>query len=149
MRRHEEIEHSHLLQILHALAFFSVWTLDSFFLKLSTFLSDAVPLVFRVIAAAIIILLGNLLIANSHKLLFSDCSGDLITSGAFAYVRHPMYLGILLTYLGFFVATLSLLSLIPYVMIVNLYRRMADYEEQLLEKRFGERYREYTKKVPK
>jgi len=73
----------------------------------------------------------------------------LITSGAFAYVRHPMYLGILLTYLGFFVATLSLLSLIPYVMIVNLYRRMADYEEQLLEKRFGERYREYTKKVPK
>ena len=82
MSRHEEIEHSHLLQILHALAFFSVWTLDSFFLKLSTFLSDAVSLVFRVLAAAIIILLGNLLIANSHKLLFSDCSDDLITSGS-------------------------------------------------------------------
>jgi len=149
MRRHEEIKHSHLLQILHALAFFSVWILDSFLLRLSTILSDVVPLIPRVVAAAIIILLGDLLIANSHKLLFSDSSGELITSGAFAYVRHPMYLGILLTYLGFFVATLSLLSLVPYAMIINLYRRMADYEEQLLEERFGRRYREYARRVPK
>jgi len=60
-----------------------------------------------------------------------------------------MYLGTLLTYLGFFVATLSLLSLIPYAMIINLYRRMADYEEQLLEERLGRRYREYVRRVPK
>lgn len=72
-----------------------------------------------------------------------------MTTGIFAHVRHPMYLGIVLTYLGHIVGTLSLLTFVPWFLILILYVRMANYEEEQLEKKFGEEYLSYKKRVPK
>ncbi len=74
---------------------------------------------------------------------------DLVTIGIFAHVRHPMYLGYILAYLGCIVGTMSLLSIIPWLLIVHLYDKMANYEEHKLEKRFGKEYLEYKRKAPK
>ena len=51
-------------------------------------------------------------------------------------------------YLGWLVSTLSLLALIPWMAVIALYSKMADYEERQLEQKLGSRYAEYRKKCP-
>jgi len=131
------------------LLFYIVWVIDSFFLKASTFLENYVPLPIRLIISLSIIALGSFLIARAHRQLFKDKPADLVTTGIFAHVRHPMYLGIILTYLGWIIATFSLLTFIPWILTLILYVKMANYEEKQLEERFGEKYEEYKRKVPK
>jgi protein-S-isoprenylcysteine O-methyltransferase Ste14 len=72
-----------------------------------------------------------------------------VTIGIFARVRHPMYLGYILAYLGGIVGTMSLLSIIPWLLIIHLYNKIANYEEQKLEQKFGKKYLKYKRKVPK
>ena len=144
-----EMKHSHILQILCLLFFYIIWAIDSFFLKASTFLENYVPLPIRLAISLSIIAAGSFLIARAHQQLFKDKPADLITTGIFAHVRHPMYLGIILTYLGWIIATFSLLTFIPWILAVILYVKMANHEEKQLEERFGEKYEEYKRKVPK
>ena len=144
-----EIKYSHLLQILCMIFFYSVWILDSFILKTSTFLAEFIPLPIRLACSISIIAIGSILISKAHRKLFEEKSLDLITDGIFAHVRHPMYLGIILIYLGWLISTLSLLALIPWIAVIALYSKMADYEEKQLERKFGSRYAEYKKRVPK
>jgi protein-S-isoprenylcysteine O-methyltransferase Ste14 len=73
----------------------------------------------------------------------------LVTTGAFKYVRHPLYLASLLTYLGLAVSTLSLLSLAIFVPIFVFQNYIASYEEALLNIQFGETYREYQQRTGK
>jgi hypothetical protein len=61
----------------------------------------------------------------------------MVSSGAFRYVRHPLYLGSILIYLGFTVSKASLLCLGLLVVIVVFYNSIAAYEEKLLEVKFG------------
>jgi len=72
-----------------------------------------------------------------------------ITSGVYAWVRHPMYLGSLLILLIFFLATLSVLSLLAWVGLFIFFDRMATYEERDLIRILGEQYLNYQKQVPK
>jgi len=144
-----EIKHSHLLQVLCLMFFFIVWLLDSFFFNVTTFLACLIPLVIRIVASLSIIVAGSILIAKAYQQLFKGKLKDLVTTGIFAHVRHPMYLGIILTYLGCIVGTLFLLTFVPWFLILILYVRMANYEEEQLEKRFGEEYLSYKKRVPK
>ena len=144
-----ETKHSHILQMLCLLLFYIIWAIDSFFLKASTFLENYVPLPIRLAISLSIIAAGSFLIARAHQQLFKDKPADLITTGIFAHVRHPMYLRIILTYLGWIIATFSLLTFIPWILIVALYVKMANHEEKQLEERFGEKYEEYKRKVPK
>jgi protein-S-isoprenylcysteine O-methyltransferase Ste14 len=73
----------------------------------------------------------------------------LITDGAFARVRHPLYLGSLLVYLAFVVATLSLVSLVVGIGVFVFYDVIASYEERELAAAYGSAYETYRDKVPK
>ncbi len=146
---HEEMPGAHLLQIVHLVIFSVIWVLDSFIFHFSTFLATFILLVVRVVFAVSVLVLGFGLAAWGHWLLFNKKLQGLVTVGIFAYVRHPMYLGYILAYLGCILGTLSLLSLIPWLFIIRLYIKMVNYEEQRLEQRFGEEYTEYKRKVPK
>jgi len=149
-KEHAELPHAHLLQVV-ALIFFSVvWVLDSFVFGLSTFLTNFIPLIPRVVLGLLVLALGFGMTAWGHWLLFNKkLWPDLVKVGIFARVRHPMYLGYMLAYLGSIIGTMSLLSIIPWLLIIHLYNRMVDYEEQKLEQRFGKAYVEYKRKVPK
>jgi protein-S-isoprenylcysteine O-methyltransferase Ste14 len=145
-----ELPRAHLLQVLYIVLFSVVWLLDSFVFNFSTFLAGFVPLVLRVVFAVIVVALGFGVTSWGHWLLFNKkLWPNLVTVGIFAHVRHPMYLGYMLLYLGFIVGTMSLLSVIPWLLIIHLYDEMAGYEECELEKRFGEKYLEYKRRVPK
>jgi protein-S-isoprenylcysteine O-methyltransferase Ste14 len=76
----------------------------------------------------------------------------LVVSGAFAYVRNPLYLGNMLMYLG--VGIMSM-ALFPYLQIAALlfffwqYTVIIKEEEGFLKTKFGKNYEDYLKAVPK
>jgi protein-S-isoprenylcysteine O-methyltransferase Ste14 len=133
--------------------FLLIWVGDSFFLHYSTFLANYVPLALRLLLAALALGLAFFLVKSGHVVISHGNHGRLPTSlvmtGAFRYVRHPLYLGCLLTYFGLAAATASLLSLALLGIIIPFYNFLANYEENLLEHLFGESYRTYKQKTGK
>jgi len=72
----------------------------------------------------------------------------LITSGPFCLTRHPMYLGMAAILLGASVFLGSLITLIfPIIFIFLMQIIFIPSEEKDLEAAFGQKYREYKKKV--
>jgi protein-S-isoprenylcysteine O-methyltransferase Ste14 len=127
-----------------------VWLADSFSLRWSTFLARYVPLGARLSIAAVVMAIALCLVWAGHVVvLHGRRLRSIVTSGAFRYVRHPMYLGSLLFYLALALATLSLLSYALLVGIFLFYDYIAHYEERLLLERFGEEYRRYREKTGK
>jgi protein-S-isoprenylcysteine O-methyltransferase Ste14 len=73
----------------------------------------------------------------------------LVTGGPYAFVRHPMYLGIVLYHLGATLVLQSplLLALTALVIVPYTALRIA-YEERPLVATFGDRYASYQRDVP-
>jgi len=147
---------AHLLQIIVILAFFLAWFFDSFILKFSTEPVSSNPLGVRIVLFIIVFILGFMLMGLAHKALFGmfihgerQETSTLVTTGIFAHVRNPMYLGIFLIFLAFILVTFSIISVIPWILIIILFNQMTNYEEKDLEKIFGEEYLEYKSRVPK
>ena len=68
----------------------------------------------------------------------------LVTSGVYRYFRHPIYIGIVLTLSGLFLACGSKICLIYVITIVvplNIFR--ARSEEKFLREQFGDAYQKY------
>ena len=80
----------------------------------------------------------------------SDRLGPLVTSGPFAIVRNPLYLGNIALWVGFAVSA-RLLWLAPvFVAVLGFeYHAIVRWEERLLESRRGEEYRGYMARVPR
>jgi protein-S-isoprenylcysteine O-methyltransferase Ste14 len=130
--------------------FMVIWILDSFVLHRSTFLSKYIPLVIRLIILGVALSTAFYLFKSGHVVVTHDQRPtEVVSSGAFRYVRHPLYLGSILVYLGLTVSTASLFCLALLVVIVLFYNYIAGYEEKLLETKFGETYIEYEKKTGK
>lgn len=73
-------------------------------------------------------------------------SHELVTWGPYHHVRHPSYLAYFLMFTGLLTMWPNLLALIPLTAIPG-YVKVTAKEEKLLEKRFGDEYREYQKKT--
>jgi protein-S-isoprenylcysteine O-methyltransferase Ste14 len=80
----------------------------------------------------------------------SDRLGPLVSSGPFALVRNPLYVGNIALWTGFAVAA-RLLWLAPLIIIVLAleYHSIVAWEERLLAARLGEPYRAYAARVPR
>ncbi len=95
------------------------------------------------------ILLG--LIIRSWANFYAIKTEKLTTSGPYAYVRHPLYLGSFLIMIGFLVMLRVhwLVSLIFVAVVIGIvYRRKIQEEEALLFSRFGDEYLDYKSNVP-
>jgi len=143
----KEVPYAHLLQFVYLMLFSIVWFSDSFIFGFSTFLTNFIPLVLRAVLALSVLTLGFGVTSWGHWLLFNKKLPGLVTIGIFAHVRHPMYLGYILAYLGCIVGTMSLFSIIPWLFIIYFYTKIANYEEHELEKTFGKEYVGYKRKV--
>jgi len=73
---------------------------------------------------------------------------SIVTSGPFAFTRNPMYLAMLILYVGLaiIINTLWPLFFLPIVLIVMHYG-VIFREEEYLENKFGEEYIDYKKRV--
>ena len=126
--------------------FLAIWIIDSFVVR-ATLLDYLVPMYLRVVAGALIVVLGVYLVNESHKMVIDSGEPKLIDWGVYSWARHPMYLGIMLFYLGLIVSTLSIASLLILVGMFYVYNRIADYEETQIISEIGEKYVEYRGKT--
>ena len=137
-------------QLILLALFLILWIADSFFLRTSTFLSDHVPLYVRLLFLGLALVTAAYLSMSGHDKICREQSGTkVVSSGAFRYVRHPLYSACLLFYLGLAISTASIFSLALSVGIFVFYNYLASYEERLLDKKFGEEYRRYRKRTGK
>ncbi len=137
-------------QLVLAIIFLTVWILDSFILKYSTFLNEKIKWYDTVMPGFIILIIAGYLAWAGHKKIFGEIreTPRVITNGVFSVVRHPLYFASILTYLGLIVMTLSLLSVIIWIIAIIFYYYISRHEEKLLLSRFGKEYEDYMKKVP-
>lgn len=81
---------------------------------------------------------------------FSNNEGrlELIQSGILKYIRHPIYSGTILLFIGFWLFIPNVLNLVT-VICTFLYLPIGiRLEEQKLEEEYGDLYRKYKEKVP-
>jgi protein-S-isoprenylcysteine O-methyltransferase Ste14 len=108
---------------------------------------------FPLLLAGTILLCGfsSYLISKSHKRVFGPVNykPKLVDSGVYAWVRHPMYLGIWLFCAAFLSVSTSLISIVIWIVFFIFYDRMATYEEKSLIGILGEQYMAYQKRVSK
>ncbi len=138
-------------QLICLLIFLVVWILDSFLFKFSTSLSGMMPLYIRIAAAGVVFLFALYLMRSGHRAISHEVQSHprVLQDGAFARVRHPLYLAALFFYIFLFVLTLSLISLGLFAGVFVFYNAIAAYEESWLEKKFGQEYGDYRRKVPR
>lgn len=155
-RRHEEREDltgEHALadigQLILVALFAGVWIADSFFLEWTTFLNVHVPLVIRVPVGAVLLALAALLGQTSHRIIFGETRSEprVVRKGVFAAVRHPMYLGEILLYLGLLSMSLSLAAGAVWLAAIGFLHYISRAEEKLLLVRFGDEYAAYLRDV--
>ncbi|KAK4525934.1 hypothetical protein GAYE_SCF18G3843 [Galdieria yellowstonensis] len=70
------------------------------------------------------------------------------TEGLYRFVRHPMYLGVVLASFGFSGTTGSSERLLLSLGLLYLLIKKVQVEETFLENKFGEQYKQYCEKVP-
>lgn len=130
--------------------FAAVWITDTFIFRFTTFLNDSVPVVVRVPLAAIFFVLAGYLAWTGLFIVFHEVREQpgVIRKGVFGWVRHPIYLGEILLYLGFLMLNLSLAAALVWLLIVAFLHQISRHEEHLLLDRFGEDYRQYMREVP-
>jgi len=70
----------------------------------------------------------------------------LIKTGPYAYVRHPMYLGIFIYTMGLMMISLDVLVILFFTFTIWVNYRRIPREEQMLIQEFGDEYLEYIKR---
>lgn len=74
---------------------------------------------------------------------------QLVTAGAYGFVRHPIYLGVFLIWLGLALAFMSAaVLLVTLLYVVPAYLLYMRSEETMMIAAFGESYRAYRRAVP-
>jgi protein-S-isoprenylcysteine O-methyltransferase Ste14 len=147
----DEHPYGHLGQIIGIILFLIVWSLDSFVFRVSTIPANYIPLAIRLILAGLCFLIAVYLFYASHKIIFEEHRDPprVIDTGVFSLIRHPLYSSALIIYVGFFLTTLSLFSLLLFLCIFLFYDVIARFEEKKLQEAFGEDYVSYKKKTTK
>ena len=89
-----------------------------------------------------------MLIGAAWRVLYvAQRAGTLATTGPYAHVRHPQYVGFVLVLLGFLVQWPTLLTLAMFPVLVWMYVRLARSEEREAEAEFGPAWRRYAAEV--
>ena len=73
---------------------------------------------------------------------------EFVVTGLHSYVRHPIYSGTVLMFLGFFFFEPTLSSVIHFAMLLFYLPFGVHYEEKKLIELYGEKYIQYKRMVP-
>jgi protein-S-isoprenylcysteine O-methyltransferase Ste14 len=92
---------------------------------------------------------GFIMISAGWKVLYAaQRVGQLASSGVYAYVRHPQYIGFVLVMFGFLLQWPTVLTLAMFPVLVAMYVHLAREEESEALEQFGDAYRRYMAQTP-
>jgi methanethiol S-methyltransferase len=101
------------------------------------------------LASNVLIVAGFWILAVAWRELYAaQRARRLATTGAYARVRHPQYVGFVLIMTGFLLQWPTLVTLAMYPVLVYMYARLARREEADMRAQFGDEYRRYMDDVP-
>jgi protein-S-isoprenylcysteine O-methyltransferase Ste14 len=72
---------------------------------------------------------------------------ELVTSGPYAFVRHPIYTGLLLAFLGSALARDEFRGILAFILVLWALWRKLRNEERWMREQFGEAYLAYSRRV--
>lgn len=78
----------------------------------------------------------------------AESNPELVTSGIYSQIRHPLYLGLLAIFFGYFLVSGTVGALIHLGCLIAYLPIGIYFEEKNLIAFFGENYREYQRQVP-
>jgi len=137
-------------QLILLIIFLGVWICDSFIFHYTDFLANHVNWIIRIILSLPILIISFFMARKSLKTIFGEVreKPTLIREGWFGVVRHPIYLSVILLYLGLILLTLSIASAGIWLIVILFYIFISKYEEKVLTNEFGDQYLQYKKEVP-
>ena len=92
---------------------------------------------------------GFILLSRAWAVLYhAQRSHRLATAGPYARIRHPQYLAFALIMFGFLLQWPTLLTVAMFPVLVFMYGRLAQREEQEARAEFGEEYLRYMERTP-
>ncbi|UZE46950.1 isoprenylcysteine carboxylmethyltransferase family protein [Rhodopseudomonas sp. P2A-2r] len=92
---------------------------------------------------------GFFLISVAWRALYvAQQRRKLATEGAYAYMRHPQYMGFILVMFGFILQWPTILTLAMFPVLVAMYVHLAHQEERDARAEFGEAYEQYAAVIP-
>jgi len=101
------------------------------------------------IASYILIFYGFSLLASAWKVLYrAQRERVLATTGPYARVRHPQYVGFVIIMFGFLLQWPTILTLVMFPILVWMYTRLAHSEEIDAHKEFGVLWDGYAEETP-
>lgn len=101
------------------------------------------------ILSNVLIFGGFILLSAAWKVLYAaQRDHTLASTGPYAHVRHPQYVGFVLIVLGFLLQWPTILTLLMFPVLVWMYVRLARREEQEVMAEFGDTYSRYGESTP-
>lgn len=97
----------------------------------------------------LVIIGGMVLLGAAWPVLYrAQRHHTLATTGPYANVRHPQYVGFVLIMVGFLIQWPTLPTLVLFPILVFMYWRLAKHEEAESRQQFGEAWDKYVADVP-
>jgi protein-S-isoprenylcysteine O-methyltransferase Ste14 len=101
------------------------------------------------LGSSILLVAGFWVLASAWNVLYqAQRAHRLATTGAYARIRHPQYVGFVLIMSSFLLQWPTLVTLAMYPVLLFMYARLAKREEADMLAQFGDEYRRYVAKVP-
>jgi len=102
------------------------------------------------ILSNVVIVAGFILLSAAWRVLYqAQKQHGLATTGPYAYVRHPQYIGFIAVMLGFLLQWPTILTVLMFPLLVAMYVRLARAEERDAQREFGEAYDRYAAVTPR
>lgn len=92
-------------------------------------------------------IIGFVIMWKGWKLIHGK-RGGLVTTGPYAYVRHPQYSGLFLVMIGMLIQWPTIITGLMFPVLLYVYYRLSKREEAEMIKMFGDEYRRYREKTP-
>jgi protein-S-isoprenylcysteine O-methyltransferase Ste14 len=101
------------------------------------------------ILSNVLIVVGFIILSSAWRVRYeAQRHHTLATTGLYAHIRHPQYVGFISIMLGFLLQWPTLLTLVMFPILVTMYVRLARQEEQDALAEFGETYARYAATTP-
>ena len=101
------------------------------------------------ILSNILIVVGFILLSASWNVLFkAQKKRTIATTGPYARIRHPQYMGFIIIMFGFLLQWPTIVTLVMFPILVIMYARLSLWEEKEMVKTFGTEYERYRERTP-
>jgi protein-S-isoprenylcysteine O-methyltransferase Ste14 len=136
-------------QLIALILFIIVICLDNFVFYWWPQIHNLLPAIWALILGLPVVIWGGYIALRCYEKVFKEVRDPprVITEDFFRYSRHPMYLGVLLIYLGVVIASMSVVGLFSLSVIFLFYDFISRWEEKRLLLKFGTEYQTYMEHV--